>query len=112
MENILRVVEERDKAVAGVEEGEWTGPRVVDGVDKLGRPVRRLTEEHLEPQQTSQAEEEIWADWTLRYLRTEREKQIRSRREKSRAERFQKESERRTRINRISDGDVFEKAAE
>ncbi|VDD77426.1 unnamed protein product, partial [Mesocestoides corti] len=109
MENILRVIEERDKAVCEVERGEWIGPREVDGVDKLGRPVRRLTEEHLEPQEPSNAEEAMWSEWTLRYLRAEREKRIRSRRERARAERYKTEFDRRRRIFQISADHTFER---
>ncbi|CDS39983.1 39S ribosomal protein L47 mitochondrial [Echinococcus multilocularis] len=109
MENILQVIEERDKAICELERGEWVGPREVDGVDKLGRPVRRLSEEHLEPQASTDAEEEMWSAWTLRYLRAEREKEIRDRRERDRAERFKSEFDRRKRIFKISDVDSFER---
>ncbi|KAL5966796.1 39S ribosomal protein L47 mitochondrial [Taenia solium] len=109
MENILKVVEERDKAICELERGEWVGPREVEGVDKLGRPVRRLTEEHLAPQASTDAEEEMWSAWTLRYLRAEREKAIRARRESERAERFKSEFGRRRRVFKISDEDLFER---
>ena len=109
MENILQVIGERDKAICEVERGEWVGPQVVDGVDKLGRPVKRLTEEHLEPQSANNAEEDMWSAWTLRYLRAEREKNIRLLRERDRLERFTKELERRKRVFNIKDGDNFER---
>ena len=108
MENILKVIEERDKAICEVERGEWVGPKVVDGVDKLGRPVKRLTEEHLEPQPANDAEEKMWSARTLDYLRAEREKRIRLRRERERLQRFNSESARRRRIFRISEVDCFE----
>lgn len=108
MENILQVVEERDKAVSEVERGAWVGPRVVDGVDKLGRPVSRLEEEHLEPQTPNDADDLIWSDWTLRYLRAEREQKIREKREEARKEKYETESQRRRRIDRISANDFFE----
>ncbi|KAM7541092.1 hypothetical protein Aperf_G00000022474 [Anoplocephala perfoliata] len=111
MENILQVIEERDKAISEVEQGEWVGPKEVEGVDKLGRPVRRLTEEHLEPQEAKDAEEDMWSAWTLYYLRAEREKHIRERRERARLERFEKELARRKRIFKISEEDSFERPA-
>lgn len=111
MENILQVIEERDKAICELERGEWVGPREVEGVDKLGRPVRRLTEEHLEPQASTDAEEEMWSAWTLRYLRAEREKEIRDRRESERDARFRSEFDRRRRVFKISDEDLFERCS-
>ncbi|VDM34253.1 unnamed protein product [Hydatigera taeniaeformis] len=109
MENILQVIEERDKAICELERGEWVGPREVEGVDKLGRPVQRLTEEHLEPQTSTDAEDEMFSTWTLRYLRAEREKAIRIRRESERAERFKSEFDRRRRVFKILDEDSFER---
>lgn len=108
MENILRVIEERDKAISEVEQGEWVGPKEVDGVDKLGRPIRRLTEEHLEPQEAKDTEEDMWSAWTVYYLRAEREKRIRKCRERARLERFEKEFARRKRIFKISEADSFD----
>nr|CDS28811.1 39S ribosomal protein L47 mitochondrial [Hymenolepis microstoma] len=109
MENILRVVEERDKAISEVEQGEWVGPKEVDGIDKLGRPCKRLTEEHLEPQEPKDTEEDMWSAWTLYYLRSEREKKIRERRERDRLGRFEKEVKKRKRILKISEEDSFER---
>lgn len=106
------VVEERDKAVAELETGEWVGPKVINDVDKLGRPVSRLTEEHLEPPSVADTkmDETIWGEWTEKHLRLEREQRIRVKREKARATRFEEQQEKKKRVNRISDDDVFEKA--
>ncbi|VDM02900.1 unnamed protein product, partial [Schistocephalus solidus] len=113
MENILKVVEERDRAICELERGEWVGPKEVEAVDQLGRPVTRLTEEHLEPQvagRSSQAEDEkMWGAWTLRYLRREREKQLRAQREAARVQRFERLQAWRRRVMNISDEDTFER---
>ncbi len=107
MENILMVIEERDKAVCELERGEWIGPKEEDAIDRLGRPVRRLTEEHIDPPPIRDENESMFGDWTTKLLRLEREKRIRARREEDRMKRFENERERRKRVYQINEDQVF-----
>ncbi|VDP90491.1 unnamed protein product [Echinostoma caproni] len=91
MENLLLVIEERNRAEAELENGEWIGPQVVDSLDVLGRPVKKLTSEHEEPRcadRSAQADELMWSEKTVELLRLERERRATRRREHQRRERY------------------------
>ncbi|CAH8496644.1 unnamed protein product [Schistosoma intercalatum] len=91
MENLLMVVEERNRAEDELEKGEWVGPKVVESVDPLGRAVQTLTSEHLSPKvipSHAQSDECMWSEKTVNLLRLEREKRIIRRREEQRRQRY------------------------
>ncbi|KAK4469574.1 hypothetical protein MN116_007113 [Schistosoma mekongi] len=91
MENLLMVVEERNRADDELEKGEWVGPKVVEAVDQLGRSVQTLTSEHFSPKvipSYAQSDESMWSEKTVNLLRLEREKHIVRRRERQRRQRY------------------------
>nr|CAH8841245.1 unnamed protein product [Trichobilharzia regenti] len=91
MENLLMVVEERNRAVDELEKGEWIGPTVVEKVDQLGREVPTLTSEHFTPKvikSYAESDESMWSQKTLKLLQLERERNIARKRERKRRERY------------------------
>lgn len=54
MDNLRDVVDERDSAYSVLEEGEEPHPKWIDDTDELGRPIRRLEEEHLIPKENNE----------------------------------------------------------
>ncbi|CAH8486276.1 unnamed protein product [Schistosoma turkestanicum] len=91
MENLLMVVEERNRAEDELEKGEWVGPNVVELVDPLGRAVQTLTSEHLSPKvipSHAESDESMWSERTINLLRLEREQKIIRRRENQRRQRY------------------------
>ncbi|KAA0199339.1 39S ribosomal protein L47 mitochondrial [Fasciolopsis buskii] len=106
MENLIRVIQERNRAEAELELGEWVGPKLVDDVDVLGRPVRRLTSEHAEPQRadrSARADERMWGQKTVELLRLERERAAVRRREKRRRQLYASRAERWKKLDYLSD---------
>ncbi|CAH8611026.1 unnamed protein product [Dicrocoelium dendriticum] len=101
MENLLLVVEERNRAEADLEHGEWVGPTTAEGIDALGRPCSRLTSEHLEPRvgdKTAKADEQMWGEKTVELLRLEEETYKSKDRKTTRSERV---TQRKKRWNRL-----------
>ncbi|CAH8505844.1 unnamed protein product [Heterobilharzia americana] len=91
MENLMMVVEERNRAEDELERGEWIGPKVVEKVDPLGRAVATLTSEHFSPKvikSNAESDEGMWSEKTLNLLRLERERHIVQRRERQRRQRY------------------------
>lgn len=109
MEHLLMVVQERNRAHAELEYGEFIGPKEVTTVDALGREVSVLTSEHLEPGLVSQevlSNEAYWSDKTVHLLRLSREKSIRVRRERKRRERYASYMERWNKIDYLDKNSV------
>ena len=106
MENLLTVVEERNRAEAELEQGEWIGPTVVESVDVLGRPTKQLTSEHTEQRvadKRASSEELMWGEETVELLRLEREKKFTKQREGKRMERYKRRKERWEKLDYLGD---------
>ncbi|KAF5396975.1 Mitochondrial ribosomal protein L47 [Paragonimus heterotremus] len=115
MENIMHVIEERNRASAELEQGEWIGPTVVHDVDALGRPCTRLTSEHTEPRvadcHTTRENEQMWGEKTVQLLRIEREKRLRSARDARLKERYARRKEQWDRLDFLDEKSIDNSAS-
>ncbi|KAF8561783.1 hypothetical protein P879_10853 [Paragonimus westermani] len=115
MENVMHVIEERNRASAELEQGEWIGPTVVHDVDALGRPCTRLTSEHTEPRvadcDTARANERMWGEKTVQLLRLEREKRLRSARDARLKERYARRKEQWDRLDFLDEKSIENSAS-
>lgn len=109
MENILSVVQERDRAVGELEAGTSPHPKETWRYDELGRAVRTIEEEHYLPRKRRLA----GLDWSVPYLRAEREQRIEAQRRarKARAKR-QEEDDREQMLFRLEDEPVAAQKSE
>jgi hypothetical protein len=79
MENILEVVDERKRAYNMLETGKSGEPELIEDVDVLGRPIKRLQKEHFLPKYMNNVflkKYRLLGPWVYKYLRLWREKKF------------------------------------
>ena len=54
LDNLRDVIDERDSAISLLETGELPHPKWIDDTDELGRPIRRMEEEHILPKEQNE----------------------------------------------------------